>query len=520
MRDMGAGTKGSTGIGRDGTIPARGTGMRGRWIRLATVIIAVVAVGATACSSGGSKSGGNAGKVVLTLADGYENPAFTPAVSDFIHRLERLSGGQVRVKDVQGWGDLQPDFEQRIVSDVAAGKADLGWVGTRIFDTLGVNSFQALTAPMLIDSYPLEQAIMTSSIPAEMLKGLDAVHVSGLAVLSDGLRKPIAKDRPLLAPADWKGLTFNVFLSEGQMAAVAAAGATPTEGGFVDVPYTAAERNLRPYIDNYVTDFRYVTANVNLWPQTLALIANPDSLSRLTSEQRGWVQQAARDAAMHSTALADRDQDLVEQSCARGARFAEASESDLASLRQAFGPVYADLEQDAQTKAFIDQIQAKKSAVTAAPALQIPAECNAANVEPPASDPLQGTWQTESLSESDIVHAFVAAGGSEADGHEFFASGATESLVFRVVFTDGALDQYTSVDGGAFDRGDSNSYVIDGDTMTVTQPGCTGTYNVQLNGDRLRLRVAAPYEGVAECVDSAPFGTTIYASFPFTRASE
>ena len=26
---------------------------------------------------------------------------------------------------------------------VAAGKADLGWVGTRIFDTLGVTSFQA-----------------------------------------------------------------------------------------------------------------------------------------------------------------------------------------------------------------------------------------------------------------------------------------------------------------------------------------------------------------------------------------
>ena len=102
----------------------------------------------------------------------------------------------------------------------------------------------------------------------------------------------IAQDAPLLAASDYQGQTFDVFRSKGQMAAVAATGATPTDVSFGDVEYTSAERNLRPYIDNYVTKFRYVTANVNLWPQTLALIANPDSLSRLTSEQRGWVQQA------------------------------------------------------------------------------------------------------------------------------------------------------------------------------------------------------------------------------------
>jgi hypothetical protein len=35
---------------------------------------------------------------------------------------------------------------------IGAGKVDLGWVGTRVFDTLGVASFQAVTAPMLIDN--------------------------------------------------------------------------------------------------------------------------------------------------------------------------------------------------------------------------------------------------------------------------------------------------------------------------------------------------------------------------------
>jgi TRAP-type C4-dicarboxylate transport system substrate-binding protein len=616
------------------------------------VLVAVVALMASACSSNGSKSGGDAGKVVLTLADGYENPAFTPAVTDFIQRLERLSGGQVSVKDVQGWGDLQPNFEQQIVQDVAAGKADLGWVGTRTFDTLGVNSFQALTAPMLIDSYPLEDAVITSSIPSKMMEGLDPLHVTGLAVLADGLRKPIAQGAPLLSASDWKGQTFDVFRSKGQMAAVAATGATPTDS-FGGAPYTAAERNLLPYIDNYVADFPYVTANVNLWPQTLALIANPATLSRLTSEQQAWVQQAAQDAATHSTALVDLDQDLVAESCARGGRFAEASDTDLASLRQAFEPVYADLEQDAQTKAFIDQIQAMKTAIPTATGLQIPAECDAASAVPAANDPLQGTWETQTLTESDIVHAFVAAGGTEADGHAWFAQlgggatssvviqlvftngalneydsadggafvhgdsrsytidgdtvtlvaddcvetysmhvegdtltstpisqcsghdrpyaaslygtfpftrvqdlseelqgtwetapltesdivhafvaaggseagghaffGATESVVFRLQIGDGALDQFESADGGAFVHGDSNSWVVDGDTMTMTQPGCTGTYSVSLSDDTLRLSIAAPYAGEPLCVESAPMGTTVYASFPFTRVSE
>ena len=46
---------------------------------------------------------------------------------------------------------------------VAAGQVDLGWSGTRVFDTMGVTSFQALHAPMLIDSYALQHAVIAST---------------------------------------------------------------------------------------------------------------------------------------------------------------------------------------------------------------------------------------------------------------------------------------------------------------------------------------------------------------------
>ena len=40
-----------------------------------------------------------------------------------------------------------------MIGDVEAGKADLGWAGSRAFDSVGVPSFDALHAPLLIDSY-------------------------------------------------------------------------------------------------------------------------------------------------------------------------------------------------------------------------------------------------------------------------------------------------------------------------------------------------------------------------------
>jgi TRAP-type transport system periplasmic protein len=94
---------------------------------------------------------------------------------------------------------------------------------------MGVTSFQALQAPMLVDSYSLEQAVIASSIPDQMLQGLDKVGVHGLGVLADGLRKPAAVKHPLLEAADWRGITFGIVKSEGQAQAIQALGANPKE---------------------------------------------------------------------------------------------------------------------------------------------------------------------------------------------------------------------------------------------------------------------------------------------------
>jgi TRAP-type C4-dicarboxylate transport system substrate-binding protein len=307
--------------------------------RLAALVLPAAALLATvACSGGGAgedKAGGSGKPVVLRLANTSGRVNFQPAVADFVQRVEQLSGGDVRIKVVDNWGEFVSDAEQQVVRDVATNDVDLGWVGTRVFDTLGIRSFEALTAPMLINSYALENAVIESGITEQMMEGLDGLGVVGLDILPDGLRKPVGVKRPIVGPSDWRGITFGTLRSKGQAEAIRALGATPAqvfgtarkeriERGTVQ----GFEMSLWNYQANVMPALApYVTANVNLWPQMDVLLANPARFAELSDKQRGWLEEAARDAATRSAALADKDAEVLGDACATGAGFGDDSEA-------------------------------------------------------------------------------------------------------------------------------------------------------------------------------------------------
>jgi TRAP-type C4-dicarboxylate transport system substrate-binding protein len=120
----------------------------------AVALAAVVALAAAGCSDGGAgedKAGGTGEPVVLRMANTYGDLGDLPAIAYFVGRVEELSGGTVRIEVVDQWGDFAPDAEQDVVEAVSDSDVDLGWAGTRVFDTMGLTSFQALTAPMLVE---------------------------------------------------------------------------------------------------------------------------------------------------------------------------------------------------------------------------------------------------------------------------------------------------------------------------------------------------------------------------------
>jgi TRAP-type C4-dicarboxylate transport system substrate-binding protein len=439
------------------------------------VIAAVVAGG---CGGGGSgdKAGGSGEPVVLRMANAYGDLQTAPVIEQFVSQVKERSGGNLRIQVTSRWGDYADDAEQQVVRAVAAGKVDLGWAGARVFDTMGVPSFQALQAPMLIDSYALEQAVVASDMPGQMLQGLDKVGVRGLGVLPDSLRKPIAVKHPVLGLEDWRGITFGTLKSAGQAQAIRSLGATPMEvfrrsrnEALLDGRLQGLEMDLFVYEHGGpVQPAPYVTANVTLWPQMDVLFANPVRLGRLTEQQRGWLQQAAQDAAGRVAALADRDAQSLKNACRSGARFANASPADLAALRGAFASVYASLERDPQTKASIERIQALKRSTSAEAPLAIPAGCTGTAPQQPAASAgtapadLNGTYRYL-LTKEDARKV----GDPEVDQFPH---------VNTVKLRDG------KVDGGCFGQG--ATYSVTGDQITFDTPeyGYTMTFTFSVDG--------------------------------------
>jgi TRAP-type C4-dicarboxylate transport system substrate-binding protein len=352
---------------------------------LALILVSAVASGCAAAPPGDKAGGPGGGPVVLRMASTLSGLDVILPVADFIRRVDALSGDALQIKVINQWGDWAPDAEAQVVRAAAAGTVDLGWAGSRVFDSMGVPGFRALSAPMLIDSYPLENAVLRSAMPGRMLAGLASVHVTGLGVLGEGLRLPISARRPLLAPADWRGVSFGTYRSQVQEQAIRALGATPVVAfGPVRSHHLGSgqiqgfELDLGRYVDlaGLATGAPYVAANVALWPEFDVLIASPGRLASLTAQQRAWLRQAAGAAARDSAGLAaSGNATNIGQACAMGARFVNATPADLAALRRSLAVVYQHLETDPQTRTFIRQIQRLKNSAPAGPAPRIPAGC-------------------------------------------------------------------------------------------------------------------------------------------------
>jgi TRAP-type C4-dicarboxylate transport system substrate-binding protein len=341
---------------------------------------------------------------------------------------------------------------------------DLGWVPSGVFDTLGVDALRALTAPLLIDSYVLEQAVIDDGMTTEMLPALESVGVVGLGVLADGLRKPIGVDRPIVSPADWRGISFGTSTSDSQADAIRVLGATPV-AAFGPGLEDGTVQGFEFFLYNYSRDGSlmalapYATPNVNLWPQMDVLLANPARLAALGEEQRAWLLEASRDAAARSGELSNLDSWALAVGCASGARFAEASVADLGGLEAALRPVYADLERDPVTKAFIARIRALKQSLPPASPLAIPQGCageapvRSPNAAGPSADEtatapadLTGTYRYELTLEDAIAH------DPDQPGLDEFPS------VITVTLDDG---RFTMNDGGL-----TGTYTLAGDRIT------------------------------------------------------
>lgn len=468
-----------------------------RVLLLATLLLA-------GCGSGGAdKAGGKAAKDVrvLTLANSAGDEEH---LGPFAAAVTRLSGGTLRLDVKHNWRDGEPDFEAGLIRDVRAGKADLGWAGSRAFDE-GGGVLAALHAPLLIDSYAHERAVLESPLMAPMLDGLETLDLVGLGVLPGPLRKPLGVS-PLVRPTDFRGATIAFQASrvaEQTLKALGARGGTIFTGESIDA-YDGVEQHVQAILSGgYDKTASYLTANVNLWPRPEVVFANPKALAALDDRQRRALQEAARAALVPTLELhQQREAETAASLCRRGVTFATASPADLAALERAVRPVYERLDRDPHVKAAIERIRALRTEVDSPPSAPT---CSHAQSEPEGErTPIDGVYLL-SATRSELAEAVAK---STAD--TVVPVLAENYGRHRFVLSRGRM-RYTW-SNGSYRSWNTATYTVKGNTFefTVTdhggdapngaeeRPGEVYTYRWSLYRDRLTLE---PVKGKVSLVN-------------------
>jgi hypothetical protein len=121
----------------------------------------------------------------------------------------------------------------------------------------------------------------------------------------------------------------------------------------------------------------FLTWNVVLFPKALTLFAGSGAYERLDDDQRAVIAKAARQTAAYAAAHPYSESALMRNFCGGGrpVTAVAASRGDLAALRQAAQPVYAELERDPETKALIAAIRDLKAKTPAGSPARAPRGC-------------------------------------------------------------------------------------------------------------------------------------------------
>ena len=445
-----------------------------RWTLL-PVTLAVLLAGCGHADNG-DKAGGSTAPATLRLAvaDDADQPDARFA-RYFASRVAALSGGALRVKIAwDAAGQQSSDYEARLAGMVRDGRFDLGWIGARSWDRVGVNSFQALQAPFLVTDQALLGRVATGPLGSRMLSGLDGHGFVGLALVPGRLRYPFGVHHPLASLKDFQGARVRVFPSAITDALMRALGATPVHLSGDDVGKAVAKGELDGAEAQLGTNSadegeNQITTNLALFPKALTLFAGRGAYQRLDDDQRALVRTAASQTAEYAAAHPASEGALIRAFCNDGRAVAAvaASPGDVEAVTRAAQPVYAELERSPGTKALIASIRGLKASTPAASAAAPTcaprhAVTGGRTVSPSVLD---GTYRWR------VTSAGAVAAGGEAHGEDVGTVGKMTLRDGRWRMGDSRPEEY------------SGTFEIKGDRLVFDWSGNTLAFDFKRGAD-------------------------------------
>jgi TRAP-type C4-dicarboxylate transport system substrate-binding protein len=282
----------------------------------------------------------------------------------FIDQVAKVSNGRLRIEPVNRWRKGQTRYETGLIQDVKAGKADLGWVGSRALASVGVKSFEPLHAPLLIDSYELQDQVLDGDADERMLADLERIGLAGVAVLPGPLQY-LQLDRKVDGPAGIAGLRIGYYDSPLQNAALSALGARPASianGGSIKELNGVTVQTGAIQGNGYLDTAKYTVADTPLWPRPFVVFADNETWTALPEADRDLITRAAERARTSMLVAALRDEQKgIESICKAGARMVNLGEDGRARMQQAVEPLLARLRHDPATRETMAEIESLRA---------------------------------------------------------------------------------------------------------------------------------------------------------------
>jgi len=428
---------------------------------LAGVVVGMVVVGG--CGAPVDKAGGDLipGPLVLKGI----GVRLSDEAQPFVDQVAQQSGGSITLELEGNWHVASLTGEAESIEAVRSGATDFAVVPVRAWHDAGVTSFDALIAPMMVDSYALQDAVLQDSIADDMLGGVAGLGLTGVGILPGPLRKLGGTTRQLLTPTDLQDALIAV--SPGAVAdrSIRALGATPVQTNF-DTGTVQGLDGLEAQlgvIGNSDNDtVRTVDTNVDLWPRAQVIVFNSAKFKALTDEQQRLLTKAAHDALpAASQFLLKVAADDLRDICHQGRlTMLVANPDQLLEFQQAFAPVIEWLSGDEHTNTFLQRIQALRTASKAGP---------------------EGTPDCASLPAAPQTNPTPEAPASPIDGRYEMTTTRQELLDFGE-----PADNANGSNYGTWERVFSHGRFTETQTNGLTQTSADGTFTVV--GNELEMR--------------------------------
>lgn len=305
-----------------------------------------------------------AARPAKVLRIGTQDDANVPTrgqIEEFARQVQDRSHGSLVIEPVfRAGGDQVRGWDQLVARRVVTGDLEMAVIPARTWDTEGVRSFRALSAPFLVTSSAMTREVVKPEYGQGMLAGLKDAGVTGLALLPEGPRVLFSFNSPILRLADIKGMVVRAPLSATTFAVLESLGAVPRDlaeqefGEGVETGTVGGAESSMAYASNLPgaktrTGRAIATGNLVVHSKISTLVINDKARTALSAEEQRILQEAADSTRDWASALLSPLAAEARRYCEGGGKVVMAADQDLTAFRDAAAPVYGVLEQDADT---------------------------------------------------------------------------------------------------------------------------------------------------------------------------